>query len=342
MAAKITVMNVQKSTRKDRGKSKIVYNREGAIIVAKQKKVIVTAAVTGAIHTPSMTPYLPCGIDAIVNAAVEAADAGASVVHIHAREENGKPTSDLKVMGEILSKIKSKSDVIIGVTTGGAIGMTVEERLAAIPVYKPELASFNGGSINFNLSELANIIENPKYDWEIPFLKNTATVVFRNTFEEMEKCISIMNDAGTIPEFEIFDFGQINNILHLYKKGLLKKPLYFQFVPGVLGGIPLNINNIMYFVNQLEKDFGDDANFSIVAGGRRMYRYETMSAILGGNVRVGFEDSIYYRPNGELATSNAQQVEKIVSALKILDFEITTPDEARAILNTKGKDRVNF
>lgn len=310
--------------------------------MAKQKKIIVTAAVTGGIHTPSMTPYLPCGIDAIADAAVEAANAGASVVHVHAREENGKPTSDLKAMGEILRKIKARSDVIIGVTTGGAIGMSVEERLAAIPLYKPEMASFNGGTMNFNLAELANTIESPKYDWEIPFLKNTATVVFRNTFEEMEKIVDIMNEAGTVPEFEIFDFGQLNNILYLYRKGLLRKPLYFQFVPGVLGGIPLNPQNVFYFVNQLKTDFGDDANFSLVAAGRRIYRYETLSAILGGNVRVGLEDSIYYRPDGELAVSNAQQVEKIVGVLKKLDFEIASPDEAREILHTKGKDNVNF
>lgn len=310
--------------------------------MAKSKKVIVTAAVTGGIHTPSMTPYLPCGIDAIVEAAVQAAEAGASVVHVHAREDNGKPTSSLDVMGEILRKIKARSDVIIGVTTGGAIGMSVEERLAAIPIYKPEMASFNGGTMNFNLAELANTIDVPKYDWEIPFLKNTATVVFRNTFEEMEKIVSIMDEAGTVPEFEIFDFGQINNILYLYKKGLLRKPLYFQFVPGVLGGIPLNPQNLLYFVNQLKADFGDDALFSLVAAGRRMYRYEAMSAILGGNVRVGLEDSIYYSPNGELASSNAQQVEKIVDILKKLDFEIASPDEAREILHTKGKDKVNF
>ncbi|HWQ80119.1 MAG TPA: 3-keto-5-aminohexanoate cleavage protein [Anaerovoracaceae bacterium] len=310
--------------------------------MARPKKVIVTAAVTGGIHTPSMTPYLPCGVDAIADAAVEAANAGASVVHVHAREDNGKPTSNLEVMGEILRKIKARSDVIIGVTTGGAIGMSVEERLAAIPLYRPEMASFNGGTMNFNLAELVNSFDTPKYDWEIPFLKNTATVVFRNTFEEMEKIVGIMNQAGTVPEYEIFDFGQINNILYLYKKGLLRKPLYFQFVPGVLGGIPLNPQNIMYFVNQLKTDFGDDALFSMVAAGRRIYRYETMSAILGGNVRVGLEDSIYYNPSGELATGNAQQVGKIISILKKLDFEIAAPDEAREILHTKGKDNVNF
>ena len=310
--------------------------------MAKQKKVIVTAAITGAIHTPSMTPYLPCGIDAIANSAIEAADAGASVLHIHAREDNGKPTSDLEVMGKILSKIKAARDVVIGVTTGGAIGMTVEERLAAIPLYKPEMASFNSGSVNFNLAELAKGIENPKFDWELPFLKGTATNVFRNTFEEMEKCLGIMNDAGTVPEFEIFDFGQINNVVYLYKKGLIRAPLYFQFVPGVLGGIPLTPTNIMYFIDQIERNFGDKANFSMVAGGRKMYRYETMSAILGGNVRVGLEDSIYYKPDGELVKSNAQHVEKIIGVLKSLDFETAAPDEAREILKTKGRNNVNF
>lgn len=188
----------------------------------KNQKIIVTAAVTGAIHTPSMSPYLPCGIDGIAQAAIDAANAGASMVHIHAREENGKPTSNLDFIGEILSKIKANTDAIIGVTTGGAIGMSVEERLAVVPRFKPEIASFNGGSVNFNLAELAKGIKDPKYDWEVPFLEGTAGNVFRNTFQEMESCIKIMNDAGTVPEFEIFDFGQLNNIVYLYKKASSK------------------------------------------------------------------------------------------------------------------------
>ena len=308
----------------------------------KNQKIIVTAAVTGAIHTPSMSPYLPCGIDGIAQAAIDAANAGASMVHIHAREENGKPTSNLDFIGEILSKIKAHSDVIIGVTTGGAIGMSVEERLAVVPRFKPEIASFNGGSVNFNLADLAKDIKEPKYDWEIPFLEGTAGNVFRNTFQEMESCIKIMNEAGTVPEFEIFDFGQLNNITYLYKKGLIKEPLYFQFVPGVLGGIPMTAENVQYFVNHLERNFGDKANFSMVAGGRRAYRFETLSVVLGGNVRVGMEDSLYIKPNGELAVSNAQQVEKMIRVLHELDYEVATPDEARAILHTKGKDQVNF
>lgn len=308
----------------------------------KNQKVIVTAAVTGAIHTPSMTPYLPCGVDGISRAAIDAANAGASMVHIHAREENGKPTSSLDIMGEILTKIKAGTDAIIGITTGGAIGMSVEERLASIPKFKPEIASFNGGSVNFNLAELAKGIKEPKYDWEIPFLESTAGNVFQNTFKDMETCIQIMNESGTVPEIEIFDFGQLNNIAYLCKKGLLKMPLYFQFVPGVLGGIPMTPENIIGFVNQLDKLFGDKANFSMVAGGRRAFRYETLSVVLGGNVRVGMEDSIYLKPNGELAVSNAQQVEKVIDILRKLDYEIATPDEAREILGTKGKDQVNF
>lgn len=156
-------------------------------------------------------------------------------------------------MGKILKKIKENSDVIIAITIGGALGMTLEERLAVIPAFKPEMASFNGGSINFNISEMVNNIKKPKYDWEIPFLTNTKKNVFSNTFEDMEKCINIMNDAETVPEFEIFDLGQINNIKYLYNKGLIKKPLYFQFVPSVLGGIPLNPDNVLYFVDQLKK-----------------------------------------------------------------------------------------
>ncbi len=306
------------------------------------QKVIVTAAVTGAIHTPTMSPYLPCGKNDIIQAAVDAANAGASMVHIHAREDNGKPTSDLDYLGDILAGIKKGSDVIIGITTGGAIGMSVEERFAVIPRFKPEIASFNSGSVNFVLSDLANTIDEPLYDWEIPFLKGTKSTVFRNTFEEMEYCLNIMNESGTVPEFEIFDFGQINNIAYFYKKGLVKEPLYFQFVPGVLGGIPFSAENLMYFINQIDRNFGDKANFSMVAGGRRTFRYETMCAVLGGNVRVGFEDSLYIKPNGELAVSNAQQVEKIVRILESLDFEIASPDEAREILHTKGKNNVNF
>lgn len=309
----------------------------------KERKIIVTAAVTGAIHTPTMSRYLPCGIKGISQAAIDAANAGASMVHVHAREDNGKPTSDIDTFGKILSRIHANSDVIIGITTGGAIGMSVEERMATIPVFQPEIASFNSGSVNFNLAGLVKGIEsNPKYDWEVPFLKGTEKNVFQNTFADMKKCCQIMSDAGTVPEFEVFDLGQLNNIRTLFKQGYIKTPLYFQFVPGVMGGIPMTAENLMYFVNHVKADYGDQANFSMVAGGRRCFRFETMSVILGGNMRVGLEDSLYIKPNDELAVSNAQQVEKVIRVLHDLDYEVATPDEAREILHTKGKDKVNF
>ena len=312
--------------------------------MAEKRKVIVTAAVTGAIHTSSMSPYLPCGVEGIAGAAIEAAKAGASIVHIHAREDCGKPTSDLDFMGEILKRVKAGCDAVIGITTGAALGMSVEERVAAIPRFKPELASFNGGSINFNLERLTEMkeLENPQHEWELAFLKATENNVFRNTFYEMKKIAQMFEEAGTVPEFEIFDLGQVNNIAYLYEKGYLKPPFYFQFVPGVLGGIPLRPESILFFINEIKRLFGSAANFSMVAGGKRMFRYEALSAILGGNVRVGMEDSLYIKANGELAKTNAEQVEKIIRVLKELDFEIADPDYARKILNSKGKENVNF
>lgn len=310
--------------------------------MAKQRKVIVTAAITGGIHTPTHTPYLPKGPDEVVQNAVDAAKAGASIVHIHARKENGEPTADFDVFENILSRIKKQCDVVIGITTGGGQGMTVEERLAVIPRFQPEMASANGGSINFCFSKLADGIENPKYDWEIPFMKRTYDNVFKNTFKDMEYCINIMNECNTRPEFEIFDYGQLSNIAYFVIKGLIRNPIYIQFVPGVMGGMPLSQEGLMFMIDQAKKLIGPDIMYSMVAGGRRMFRFETMCAITGGNVRVGLEDGIYIKPNGELAVSNAAQVEKIRRILTDLDFEIATPDEAREILQLKGKNNVNF
>lgn len=310
--------------------------------MAKQKKVIVTAAITGAIHTPSHTPYLPKGPDEVVQNAVDAAKAGASIVHIHARKENGEPTADFDVFENILSRIKKQSDVVIGITTGGGQGMTVEERLAVIPRFQPEMASANGGSINFCFSKLADGIDEPKYDWEIPFMKRTYDNVFKNTFKDMEYCINIMNESNTRPEFEVFDYGQLSNIAYFVKKGIIRNPIYLQFVPGVMGGMPLSLEGLMFMIDQAKKLIGPDVMFSTVAGGRRMFRFEAFSAINGGNVRVGLEDGIYIKPNGELAVSNAAQVEKICRILTDLDYEIATPDEAREMLQLKGKNNVNF
>jgi uncharacterized protein (DUF849 family) len=308
----------------------------------KQKKVIVTAAITGAIHTPSHSPYLPKNADEIVQNAVDAAKAGASIVHVHARKDNGEPTADWNVFRDILSRIKKQSDVVIGITTGGGQGMTVEERLAVIPEFKPEMASANGGSMNFCFSRLADGIEKPEYEWEIPFMERTYDNVFKNTFKDIEYCINIMNEHGTRPEFEIFDYGQLSNISYFAKMGIIKDPLYLQFVPGVMGGMPMGLDGLFFMIDQAKKMFGNDVMYSTVAGGRRMFRFETACAISGGNVRVGLEDGIYIKPNGELAVNNAAQVEKIISILTALDYEIASPDEAREMLKLKGKDKVNF
>lgn len=311
--------------------------------MAKQRKVVVTAAITGSIHTPSMTPYLPKGVDEVVQNAVDAADAGASIVHIHARKEvTGEPTADLETFGKILSKIKERSNVVVGITTGGAQGMTVEERLAVIPRFKPEIASANGGSINFCISKLADDIKEPLFDWEIPFLRRTYDNIFKNTFKDMEYCINIMNECDTLPEFEVFDLGQISNVAYFLKNGVIKKPVYLQIVPGVMGGAPLTLDAIFFMIDQIKKTFGNDALYSLVTGGRRMFRYETFCAVTGGNVRVGLEDGIYIEPSGKLAKNNAEQVDKICSVLRKLDFEIASPDDAREILSLKGKNNVNF
>lgn len=308
----------------------------------RQRKIIVTAAITGAIHTPSHSPYLPKNPDEIVQNAVDAAKAGASIVHIHARKENGEPTADFDVFEYILSRIKKQSDVVIGITTGGGQGMTVEERFAVIPRFQPEMASANGGTINFCFSGLAKGIDNPKYDWEIPFMERTYDNVFKNTFKDMEYCIRIMNENGTRPEFEVFDYGQLSNIAYFVKMGIVKDPIYLQFVPGVMGGMPMNLEGLMFMIDQARKLFGENVMFSMVAGGRRMFRYETFSAIMGGNIRVGLEDGLYIKPNGELAVSNAAQVEKICRILNYLDYEIASPDETREILQLKGKNNTNF
>ena len=308
-------------------------------------KVIVTAAITGGIHTPSMSPYLPKGATEIIQNAVDAANAGASIVHIHAREDiTGKPTADFDAFGEILQGIKSQSDVVVGITTGGAQGMTVEERFAVIERFKPEMASANGGSINFCLSKLADSKEfqDPQFDWEVPFLKATYDNVFKNTFADIEYCINMMNACDTFPEFEIFDYGQLANLQFFQKMGMLKKKLYVQFVPGVMGGMPMSLEGFMFMLDQAKKTLGPDLMYSTVAGGRRMFKYAAFCAITGGNVRVGLEDGIYIKPNGELAVNNAAQVEKIINILEALDFEIASPDEVRERLELKGKDKVNY
>ncbi|MBV7276805.1 3-keto-5-aminohexanoate cleavage protein [Clostridium sp. PL3] len=298
-------------------------------------KVIITAAITGAVHIPSMSEYLPITPEQIINEAVAANKAGAAVVHLHARDpKTGQPTGSPELMKEIVDGIRSKCDVVIGVTTGGAIGMTSEERLAAIPAVKAELASCNAGSVNFCFSPIADKIKNPKFDWEIPFVKNTYTVPFANTFQGIEDYIRIMGEHGTKPEFEVYEVGMLSNIAYFVKKGLLKGPVYIQFVLGVMGGLPATVDNLLFLYNTAKKLLGDNFVWSCAGAGKDEFDITTAAIILGGNTRVGLEDNLYIS-RGVLAKSNAELVSKIKDIATTLDRKIATPDEAREILFSK-------
>lgn len=309
----------------------------------KAKKIVISAAITGAIHTPSMSPYFAATPDQIIQQAVDAHKAGAAVVHIHARNNEGMPVGDFESFGKILTGIKERAkDVVIGITTGGANGMSTEERFSVIERFQPEMASANGGSMNFCYHQLAKNIPNPKYGWEEPYLTRTYDNVFKNTFKDIEYCLKQMVKFGTLPEYEVFDLGQLSNLAFFKKQGLLPDPIYIQFVPGVMGGFPATPENMVYMIDQAKKLLGNDIQYSTVAPGRRMFRLATLMAINGGNVRVGMEDGLFIKPSGELATSNAQQVYKIKGILESLDYEIASSAETREMLHLKGGDNVNF
>lgn len=309
----------------------------------QQKKVVISAAITGAIHTPSMSPYFAATPGQIIRQAVDAHKAGAAVVHIHARNDEGMPVGDFETFEKILSGIKAQApNVVIGITTGGANGMSTEERFSVIERFQPEMASANGGSMNFCYHQLAENIPQAQYAWEKPYLTRTYDNVFKNTFQDMEYCLRQMIKFGTLPEYEVFDLGQLSNLAFFKKQRLLPDPIYIQFVPGVMGGFPATPENMLYMIDQAKKLLGNDIQYSTVAPGRRMFRLAAMMAISGGNVRVGMEDGLYIKPNGELALSNAAQVSKIKGILESLDFEIANSEEAREMLKLKGANRVNF
>lgn len=308
----------------------------------KDAKIIISAAITGATHVPSMSPYLPKNPDEIIKNAIDAHAAGAAVVHIHARTETGKPTTDHEIFRYILSSIKQECDAVIGITTGGANGMSIEERFSVIEEFQPEMASANGGSLNFCYNKLLANVEQPLYDWEQEYVERTWDNVFRNSFRDMEYCIRTMNQCHTLPEYEIFDYGQLNNLKILRNLGIITQPIYIQFVPGVQGGMPANCETLMFMIDQAKKTLGNDIRYSTVGVGRKMFKLETLCAINGGNVRVGLEDGLYINPAGDLAKSNAEQVQKIKTILKTLDFEIADSADARKILHLKGRENVGF
>ena len=309
--------------------------------MTKQKKIIITAAVTGATHTPSLSPYFPATPEQIIEDAVKAHQAGAAVVHVHARDpKDCSPTPDLEIMREIVASIKKQCNAAICVTTGGAVWMSSEQRLAPAVELKPELASCNAGSVNFVFSDLASKLENPKYDWEIPYLKRTNELVFTNTFSGLEYYLNTMNEHGIRPEFEVYDVGMINNIAYFINKGLVKKPVYLQFVMGILGGIPATVDNLVYMVKTAREQIGDFV-WSCAAAGKSQMPLVTAALTMGGNARVGLEDNLYLKP-GILAKSSAEQVIQIKEIAERLGLEIASAEEARQILGLKGNDKVNF
>lgn len=304
-------------------------------------KAIITAAVTGSIHIPSQTPYLPITPDEIVEEIVRSHSAGAAVVHLHVRHpQTGQPISSIELFQEIASRVKARCDIVLCITTGGGLGMSLEERIKPIPALEPELASFNMGSLNFALFPVASRIKEYKFDWEKPYLEMTEDFILPNTFKALKYFCETMNRYNTKPELEIYDVGMINNASYLIEAGILKKPIYIQFVMGILGGIPASVENLVFMLHTARRQIGD-FTWSVCAAGRHQMPMCTAALTMGGNARVGLEDSLYVS-KGVLARSNAEQVEKIVRIARELSIEPATPNEARKILGLKGLDKVNF
>jgi uncharacterized protein (DUF849 family) len=307
-------------------------------------KTIITAAITGAIHIPSQTEYLPITPQEIADEAIAAAEAGAAIAHIHVRNpQDGSPTPDLDLFKQVVTRVKAKSDVILCITTGGdPTTMTTAQRLAPVIELEPELASFNGGSFNFALHPLLDKFTEFKYDWEPEYLQRTENNIHTNTFKAMREYLDTYVKTGTKPEFEVYDMGQLNNIRFLIESGKIKKPVSIQFVLGILGGLPATVYNLIHMVDMAEKLIGE-GNFvwSIAGAGRVQIPLGTVALTMGGNVRVGLEDSVWLS-KGVKARSNAEQVAKIIRIAKELSLETATPEEARAILGLKGIDKVKY
>jgi uncharacterized protein (DUF849 family) len=306
-------------------------------------KVIISCAITGAIHTPSMSDALPITPEEIAQASIEAAEAGAAIIHLHARDPlTGEPTPDPATFMRFLPVIKQSTDAVINITTGGGLNMSVAQRLEAPLLAKPEMCSLNMGSMNFNISGAAARVKTWKHAWEKPYLENTTNFIFRNTFADIEAITDQLGKGcGTKFEFECYDIGHLYNLAHCADRGYIEPPFFVQSIFGITGGIGPDANNLVFMRETANKLFGKDYVWSVLAAGRHQMSFCTMAGILGGNVRVGLEDSLYIG-KGKMATSNAQQVAKIRRILEDLSLEIATPTEAREILKLKGGDMVGF
>ncbi len=310
--------------------------------MAKNRKVVITCAVTGAIHTPSMSPHLPVTPDEIVDQAIGAADAGAAILHLHARNpETGRPDQTVDAFERFLPRIKQGTDAVLNITSGGSPYMKVEERVKPAEVFKPEVASLNMGSINFGLFHMLDRYKEFKHDWEREFLESTRDLVFRNSFKDIEYILTTCADNDTRFEFECYDIAHLYNLAHFLDRGLVKPPLFVQSVFGILGGIGVHPEDVAHMKRTAERLFGDQYRWSVLGAGRYQMNIAAQAAAMGANVRVGLEDSLWAGP-GQLAQSNADQVRMARQILEGLGLEIATPDEAREILELKGGDRVNF
>src|SRR6202140_4941754 len=309
----------------------------------KSNKVIISCPSAGSIHTPAMSDALPVTPDEIATQAIDAAKAGAAVLHLHARDpKDGRPSPDPDVFRQFLPRIKQACDGVINITTGGSVTMTVEERIAAATTFSPEMCSLNMGSMNFALYPMAARFKTWKHDWEEQYLLQSDQNIFRNTFRDIERIAKLLGDEhGVKFEHECYDTGHLYNLAHCVDRGMFTPPIFLQLIFGILGGIGSDVDNLMFMKRTADKLFGDDYHWSVLGAGRVQIPFATQAVMMGGNVRVGLEDSLYIG-RGQLAKSNAEQVAKMRRIIEDLGYQIATPKEAREILGLKGADRVKF
>jgi uncharacterized protein (DUF849 family) len=306
------------------------------------RKVIITCAVTGSIHTPSMSPHIPVTAQEIADAAIGAANAGAAIVHLHARNpENGLPDQSPEAFEPFLKVIKQRSDCVVNITTGGAATMTIQERMKPVVTFKPEVASLNMGSMNFGLYPMLNRFMEFKHDWERAYLEGSRDRIFKNTFADIEHILTTCAENGTRFEIECYDIGHLYTLAHFADRGVIKPPFFVQSVFGILGGIGPHPEDVMHMKRTADRLFGDAYSWSVLGAGANQMRIAAQAAAMGGNVRVGLEDSLWLGP-GQFAKTNAEQVVKVRGIVEGLGLSVATPTEAREILQLKGADRVAF
>jgi uncharacterized protein (DUF849 family) len=312
------------------------------VAMAINKKVAINCAVTGSIHVPTQSEYLPITPQQIIDEGVKAANAGAGTVHIHVRNpQTGQPSSDVGLFREVFGEVSRRINAVLCASTGGGLGMTPEERLGVVVDLKPELATCNMGSFNYGLFPLLDRVSAFKFEWEKNYLEMTRDLVFWNTFKSLEVFMKTFKENGTKPEMECYDVGHLYNVAHMAERGFIEKPFFLQFIMGILGTIQPSIENLLHMKRVADSLFGEDYVWSVLAVGRFQFEYSTVAAVMGGNVRVGMEDNLFLT-KGRLVKSNEESVQKIRRIIEELDMEIATPDEVRKMLKLKGKTNTNF